>query len=445
VFGVKAITLRDVFMINSHAEMGELMQAYTPERYQKRKNFQQGLGLLQKLSEKATPKMNETTPVTDTFRLKANEREWEKRVAKTGHCSALVRVTSDNEDLLVGHTTWDDYSKMTRVYKQYDFHLDTGIMTSSSSKFSNNIVAMSSYPGVVTSTDDFYMLGNGLVVLSTSLEILNPDLYNRVPEFPTNTKVPTWMHAMACNRMAETGGHWAAIFSERNAGIGNAQWLVVDYKMFTKKSDIRPNTLWLVEQIPGLIQKEDHSGALAAGRRAAASFNRPTFKEVRERSGHNDALRTYGPLYAFDQSPRGQIFAEIESDIDSLRDMRMAMRRNNWPGEKFTGKGADMWSTPGHAISARLDLDPEAQVRTPNGGIDAKVVNSCLVKKMEAQVIAGPTHEKQPVFAWQDDGGAEKFGGWPHLGLPNKYDFKWQQMTADGGDMGDKLVDELVC
>merc|ERR1719401_2635090 len=171
---------------------------------------------------------------------------------------------------------------MTRIFKYYNFDLG-GAATRAKN------IAMSSYPGCITSTDNFYVMDSGLTVLDTTLEILNPTVYNRIPEFPANAKIPTWLHSMIANRMAQTAVHWATIFSERNAGIGNSQWLVVDYNLFTPEHDIPSNTLWIVEQMPGLIQKEDRTPALSEGNKAVASYNRPYFKEVRLRTGHEDA------------------------------------------------------------------------------------------------------------------------------------------------------------
>ena len=48
---------------------------------------------------------------------------WENKLAKDGRCSALVKVTEENSDILCGHTTWDDYSKMIRLFKYYEFDL----------------------------------------------------------------------------------------------------------------------------------------------------------------------------------------------------------------------------------------------------------------------------------------------------------------------------------
>ncbi|CAD7928377.1 unnamed protein product [Amoebophrya sp. A120] len=527
--GVKELSMAELLLLNSHGELGELLEAYSPNRAIARRRFQAATAVF--LQEKATgdavemrdanqkraflatsskerqqsdessasrssstrsvqqydakefpflaaiaehereraakssagfsplvhdveessflssssaPSTRSTTTTSSTKDAASTaalaDKFWERKLARTGHCSALVRITPDNKDLLVGHTTWDDYAKMTRVFKYYDFPLDRWTASS--------VVGMSSYPGCVSSTDEFYLLSAGIVLGDTSLEVLNAEVYDRIPEGP---KLPSFFHVMAANRMARTAGHWAALLTENNNGLKNAQWFAVDYNRFVPKADVPTNLLWVVETMPGLSEKKDLSsrlmdaGEVADGTASSssasqgqyfASFNRPIFPEIRQRLGHQDAENSYGILYSADRNPRAQIFANWVTQVETLRDMRMLLRENNYPNEKFLGQGAATWSLhPGHAIAARLDLDPG--LLNPNGAIDAKAVNYCLVQKMQMQVISGPSHVKQPVFAWSQ---GSAFPGWPHLGLPDKYDFHWRQVSI-AGDKEDELHD----
>lgn len=56
----------------------------------------------------------------------------------------------------MGHSTWDDYSEMLRVYKHYDLGL-LGTATESSG-LGVYQVTFSSYPGCLSSTDDWYTI-----------------------------------------------------------------------------------------------------------------------------------------------------------------------------------------------------------------------------------------------------------------------------------------------
>jgi hypothetical protein len=43
--------------------------------------------------------------------------------AAAGKCSALVKVTADLSDIFFGHSTWDSFTAMTRIFKHYQFNL----------------------------------------------------------------------------------------------------------------------------------------------------------------------------------------------------------------------------------------------------------------------------------------------------------------------------------
>eukprot|EP00441_Pelagodinium_beii_P031968 CAMPEP_0197627302 /NCGR_PEP_ID=MMETSP1338-20131121/5947_1 /TAXON_ID=43686 ORGANISM="Pelagodinium beii, Strain RCC1491" /NCGR_SAMPLE_ID=MMETSP1338 /ASSEMBLY_ACC=CAM_ASM_000754 /LENGTH=629 /DNA_ID=CAMNT_0043197989 /DNA_START=45 /DNA_END=1931 /DNA_ORIENTATION=- len=419
---VRSIDMIDMFFINSHAELPELIQAYKPSAVKSRTAFQSPIlakakeAFLQKSAEtKHAKAMVEPSPEV----MEALDRDWKLRLAKRGHCSALVRLTPLNKDLLAGHTTWSDYSKMTRVYKYYDFDLPMSFVAS-------KLISFSSYPGCVTSTDDFYALQRGLVVMDTSLEILNPQLYDRVPEFPKNPRIPKFMHVMSINRLAKSGAHWTSMYAESNFGTGNSQFLVVDYNRFIPEKPLQDSVVRVVEQVPGVSQQADVSTELAS-RGYWGSFNRPFFKDTRELSGHAAAEATYGKFYSYESAPRAAIMGTVSPSITNLADMRKTMMRNDVSDSVPGTVGGT-----GHAIAARLDLDPMVS-NIPNGGIDAKVTSRCLMKSMKVQAVSGPTHDSQPVFRWKSpavDGGqaAELFPGWPHMGLPDVWDFHYMQM-----------------
>jgi len=430
--GVHMLDLVDLLVINSNGEMPELMEAYTPEAVKRRRAFQ-GQAIIREPSflqddghhrlrggqaktpplapggEKKKKKKLESSNMT----AQQADRDWESRLAKHGHCSALVRIGPENTDLFVGHTTWNDYGKMTRLFKYYQFNLPDAFTAAS-------VVGMSSYPGCVSSTDDFYILNSGLVVMDTSLEILNPEIYDRVTEFPANSHVPNFLHVMVANRMATTANHWTTLFDERNSGTDNAQWMVIDYNRFIPGQPLKDNTLWVLEKVPGIIHKEDMSQHMV-GNGFWASYNRPYFPDIRRMAGHEAAENHYGALYSYDHAPRAEIFGRLGNAIQNLFDMRNVMNRNDYPNEGI------LPNEPGHAISARMDLDAVNQL--PNGGIDAKVVNRCLLRSLQCQAISGPSHQSQEPFAWRSASGEELFKGWPHLGLPDRWDFNWVQMT----------------
>jgi len=490
--GVLGLTMVDMWTINANAVLPELMEAFTPAAMMQRRKYQQTVvELLQafnhertavareklkleldrdekgkknnlrsghsstpkSVSSEAHPSMlknitrsdhgaasnlvhypaaphlvdNDAAHNQTAYELMMEgDRIWETKLRRGGRCSALIRLTPENADLLVGHTTWDDYSKMTRIWKYYKWKIYgkwVGVTH----------IGMSSYPGCVSSTDNFFMLDNGLVVMDTSLEIINTKIYDRIAEFPNNPHIPTWAHVMMVNRMAQNAVQWQALFSERNNGQENAQWMIVDYNKFTPGQPLADGSFFLIEMVPGTIQKKE----LAAHLRSSgyfASYNRPYFPETRALSGHAAAEAHYGALFSYGGNPRATIFANHAPNVANLFDMRLIMRRNSYPNEGI------LPNEPGHAISARNDLDPVN--RSPNGGIDAKITNRCLFSSLQCQAISGPTHDVQNVFSWCN-GDKDTFGGWPHMGLPCSWGFDWVQMTPS--QMLTRLIDQNSC
>jgi hypothetical protein len=45
------------------------------------------------------------------------------KLARKGHCTAVVKVTDDLSQLLWGHSSWFHYANMHRVYKHYHLGL----------------------------------------------------------------------------------------------------------------------------------------------------------------------------------------------------------------------------------------------------------------------------------------------------------------------------------
>jgi len=409
------MTMVDLFVVNSHSEIPELLEIVSARQ---RAAAPPLMTVVAPMPIGDMAFLQQDTPSPNGTVQDLSDSSWERRLIKKGHCSALVRLTSGAKDLMVGHTTWGDYSSMTRMFKYYKFGLpDSNTMAS--------VVGFSSYPGCISSTDNYYILNSGITAMDTSLEVLDPKLYDEAAKTAAAPDVPTFLHVMAINRIAQSAGHWSEMYINARSGASStsAQWLVVDFNRFTPGDAVSVNTLWVVEHVPGMAHKEDVSLKFAA-QGYWASYNRPYFDEVRQVSGHTAAENENGDLYSFANSPRGKIFSKWGRTVEDLADMRHVMNRNDSPWEGVTP------NAPGHAISARFDLDLGVG-RIPNGGIDAKVTNRCMFREMQCQAISGPSHDKQPIFHWTPNG-TVLFPLWPHAGLPEAWDFGWEQLTPNG-------------
>jgi len=419
-FKVHTLDLVDMMLLSAGSELPTLMEAFTPVAINDRldKLNSQVAVLLQKDVRRSGFLRRNATVRAEPKLGDLSEAGWQRRLRREGHCSAFIKLTEGNGDLMVGHTTWDDYSKMLRIFKYYNFPL--GIHTMATS------IAMPSYPGALSSNDDFYVMNSGLVVLDTSLPQLTLNPYDDIKNGPLAGDIPTWMHVMISNRLSKRGGDWASMYADRNnIGTYNAQFMVIDYNLFTPGKQPPDNMLYLVETAPGIVHKQDVTYMLNANHQGYwASENRPFFNDIREKTGFNGAQKAAGRLYSFHDNPRATIFKNVGPSVATQFDMRGLMNRNVYPNE-----GAGEPNEPSHAISARNDL---STTPIPNGGIDAKVVSRCLLKGMMVQAISGPTHDSQKVFRWTDDTGRSTFPGWPHYGQPDVWNFGWTEFTPTG-------------
>jgi len=428
----KPMSMVDLMILNSDGETPELEMAYDMEEALLRQSEHDdpsdddsGKVFLQRKTEHTThTKPHARKAGRQELRKEEmktlNEKVWLKIKRADGRCSALVRLTKDNSDLMVGHTTFSDYSEMTRVFKHYDFPLGDGV---------SQKMTFSSYPGVMGSTDDYYIMDSGVVVTETTISMLTDEPYDKLQD--NGTQVPDFMRIMMSNRLAKTATDWVDLMKSSATGTYSSQWMVVDYKGFTPGKPLKNGTLMVIEQAPGVSHISDATTFLQS-QGYWGSENRAWFKDVRDAIGSTEATEVHGALFSADKNPRARIFEASAPQVQSLVDMRTEMRRNRYPNEIAHG-GAN---TPDHAIAARGDLD--AKYPDPNGAVDAKVTNFCMAKRLMADAISGPTHDTQKPFNWKDANGKQLFPKAPHDGMPDYWNFDWVRMgpsgeAADGG------------
>ncbi len=326
-------------------------------------------------------------------------------------CSALVTFSSDLSELYMGHSTWDSYTAMLRIYKHYRFDL--------SFKPAGGQMSFSSYPGEIFSDDDFYLLSSRMVLLQTTNKIFNGDLFDQVLE--NSHVVLSWQRVRAANMLAETGKEWAQLFAKKNSGTYNNQYMVIDLKSYDQKQ-ISPGLLTVIEQIPGVVMHDDATDILTmAG--YWPSYNIPYFKEIYEASGYPDFSNIdrdseyYDSLVwlSYTSAPRANIFRRDHAAVDSIQGMQSLMRRNNFQHDPLT-KG-----NPIMAVCGRGDLSVDAP--ETRGCYDTKVTSSRMATEFAAYAVNGPTTDGGlPPFSWSPDDPQI------HQGHPSVFDFSFELM-----------------
>ncbi|BDA45664.1 Phospholipase B-like 1 [Coccomyxa sp. Obi] len=344
--------------------------------------------------------------------------ELEGKLASAGHCSALVKVTGNYSDLFLSHSSWFTYSGMVRIYKHYDFAL-------ASPHHRLRRTSFSSYPGELSSDDDFYLMDTGLALLQTTNDILDTDLYKLL----TPKSVLNWQRVRLANAMATSGSEWADIVAQYNSGTYNNQYMVVDLKLFRPEQELRPNLLWVVEQVPGLTVAEDQTEILSRG--YWPSYNIPFYPEIYRRAGYlklqRDQQARGGDYIAaarqksYQLAPRATIFRRDAGKVTDLKSLKRLMRSNDYQNDPYSeGKALN-------AICGRGDLD-EAKPRA-YGCYDSKVADFAMARRLAAEGIVGPAGREAglPPFQWTEG----RFANVSHQGQPGVFDFIYEPLEAD--------------
>jgi hypothetical protein len=360
--------------------------------------FLVGLGDMEDIQKAVAPEM---APKWDEMTVE----EIRRQVAISGHCSVMVKATPGYEDILAGHSTWSLYPLMLRVFKHYSFNLKEPTTGS-------RIMSFSSYPGALTSIDDYYILGSGLIVMETTNGIYNNSLFKMVmPE-----SLLSWQRIRAASQMASDATEWTDTVAKYNSGTYNNQYIVIDLNKIKLKNSIEDNTLRIAEQIPGLVVSDDLTPILRTG--YFASYNVPFFEEIYNLSGYPEFVAKNGIEFSYQLAPRAEIFRRDETkvvDVESLGDL---LRYNNYKNEEYADDNAC------NTICCRGDL---TATPGPFGCVDTKVTNYTLAFSRMTRSASGPTTSGGlPVFSFTGP-----FEQIPHRGMPTTWNFPFVTLEPD--------------
>lgn len=327
---------------------------------------------------------------------------------KSLKCSALIRILPNASDVVFGHTTWDQYSAMNRIFKHYNLPVASRVAPRQIK------MSLSSSPGYLSSVDDYYLLDSGLSVMETTNGVYRNELYNLiVPQ-----SALSWVRSMVANTLARTGHHWAQIFSKFNSGTYNNQWMILNLNRFQPGYGFQAGGLTIVEQMPGRVQTADLTHILD-GKGYWASYNVPFFDSIYRDTGFADMYRknNYTSRWSHEYCPRARIFRRDAPQVEALSDLKRLLRYNDWKNDPLS---------EGHAsntVSARYDLESGAKFSL-DGGIDTKVSSYSMAKTLETEAISGPTCDQNPVYTWLN----ESLPYLPHRGHPNVFNFTYHLM-----------------
>ncbi|XP_058796938.1 putative phospholipase B-like lamina ancestor [Phymastichus coffea] len=289
---------------------------------------------------------------------------------------------------LVGlaHNTATPYARMLRLFKRYKFayHLSPA---GGASAAPGQAVAMSSYPGALSSQDESYLVEGPrgeLLLAGTPLAAAEPRLWGG--RLQAEDRLLSAARLMAANRLATDGLAWAQLL-ERQAAAGGAagrQWLAVEP---------RYGRVRLVEQLPaGPTQHSDRS----------VEFARQGFLGLAG-APLSEAARGPPGARAAAAAARAAQLALLQANVSSVEALRELMRG---PGDAALAQ----------LLAYRGDL---AAVPRPHGVVDSKLFLFDLSGVLAFEGRCGPPRRPHaPAFDW-----AASFPNSSHLGQPEVFAF----------------------
>jgi len=255
--------------------------------------------------------------------------------------------------------------------------------------------------------------------METTNGIYNMSLY----KYLTTESVLSWVRSLVANRMSPDAKTWVNIFSMYNSGTYNNQWMVVDYNRYTPGSTPKSGTLWVLEQIPDLIESADVTDVLIS-QGYWPSYNIPYFPIIYNLSGFGAYEEQFGAYFTYDGNPRALIFKRDQGTVDSMDSMKFMIRYNDWQYDPLSQGNA------GNAVASRFDLvvgnPPSYLTKGPYGAIDAKITSAKDIHQLKSTGISGPTFYEQPSFQWSSE-----WSSVPHIGMPYNFNFDWETFQFD--------------
>eukprot|EP01013_Petalomonas_cantuscygni_P017351 TRINITY_DN34497_c0_g1_i1.p1 TRINITY_DN34497_c0_g1~~TRINITY_DN34497_c0_g1_i1.p1 ORF type:complete len:658 (-),score=143.06 TRINITY_DN34497_c0_g1_i1:443-2320(-) len=356
--------------------------------------------------------------------------------AARGHCTSMVKVAPGNADLFAGHTTWDDMSQMTRIWKVYKLGIRLDPRNTSWAAPRYATVSMSSYPLSLASTDDFVLNSNGIVALSSQIfpPCPNADVWKNIQP---RGLVWEYLRNIYVMRVADTAPNWARTFGLHQSSTYNNEWLVVDYKQFTPGQPLREDTVWLIDQMPNEYTAYDLTPNITQSTwfgswntqgdpQQYAKCGWPEFVQELKDTDGEDVANDYSHCC----QTRAKLMGRIQKTVTSLEEFGNLMRRNNYKEDpESLCNCTALPYTACKAVATRCDLMPLDGMGPESffggacfGGYDSKVTSSGLARRLGAWAQSAPPYDDVPVFEFSKAPTCADTG---IRGLPDRWDMPW--------------------
>ncbi|CAK9823095.1 Putative phospholipase B-like lamina ancestor [Anthophora retusa] len=309
----------------------------------------------------------------------------------------LKSLPRENSEPLIGigHNTAASYTQMLRLLKKYTFNYHVLPVTKIAAPTPGRSIVMSSYPGALSSRDEFYLMygeNHKLVVTGTPLLATNRSEWSFL--YPEEHVMLT-VRLMAANRLATNSQSWFNAMSHQNGGASALQWI---------SFEPRTTSILLVEQLP----------SITVARNYTEKFKKTGFISYVGISNFQNINDIIQPAKK-DINVWKTRLTRLQENITTFEQFRDMMR--GCSQEDCTADTENSKTDLLQELTYRGDLD---DVPIPYGVIDTKVLAIDVDGFENFEAVSGPaTSQSRTPFTWSNS-----FPNISHIGHPDTFNFE---------------------
>ncbi|XP_050577965.1 putative phospholipase B-like lamina ancestor [Bombus affinis] len=306
-------------------------------------------------------------------------------------------LARDNSEPLVAinqHTS-APYTQMLRLLKKYTFGYHVLPTTKTDALIPGRSIVFSSYPGALSSRDEFYLI-NGenheMIITGTSLLATNQNEWSLL--YPKDHVMLT-VRLMAANRLATNSQSWFDTISHQNGGASALQWI---------SFEPRSMTVLLVEQLPRITVAMNYTEKFK-------KIGFISYIGISNFQNINDIVR---PVKK-DADLLKTRLTRLQENITTFEQFRNLMRGCSQEG--CTSEEQNSKTNQLRELTYRGDLE---DIPVPYGIIDTKILAICADGLKSFEATSGPsTLQSRTPFQW-----SKSFPNISHVGHPDSFEFK---------------------
>jgi hypothetical protein len=270
--------------------------------------------------------------------------------------TAVVGQSSSVDNVFIGQSAWRHYGESIRLAKRYRIRYNTSDDIQIADRRT-----LSSYPFMIHSDDEFTISDQGLVIVSSSLTMSKEKLATVMPSVQG---LPYWLRNIAATLASHSASEWKDYYFPLSSTGTGIEYLIVDIKKFVYKDTFQKEFIFVVDEIPLMIDGRDVTEHFL-DKRFFGSYDVPFLQTIYNAAGYKELAASNPAWYSYNESNRARILQVNAQTFYDDNAMKTFIRKNDPEMKQQEG-------SPFNAISGRAELLKDPEIPMCFGAYDAK-------------------------------------------------------------------------